>query len=416
MTINKLPVKQNLLYNSAGTMFYLLCQWLITVLVVKLSSYTDAGNLSLAISITNVFFTIATFGIRNFQVSDIENKYSPSFYVTIRIVTGSTAFVLCMVFVFLNASYSAEQMFCIIIYMLFRLSEAFVDVFQAIQQKAYRMDYTAKSFIMRGTLLLLSFCSVLAVSKSLLLAIGAMSVLTMGVVIFYDIPVCRKLAPYRISMKAQDFKAIFLECWPLMFNSLMISSIVSIPRYFLEQIYGNEALGFYSSVATPAVIVQAACLMIYSPLVSAFAENYKQKNKKGYYAVLVKTVGAILGIFIIVLAGAALLGDWGLNLLFGSSILPYAYLLIPVLATTILIALCYFTDMLLTICRRLKTILFSNICAVTSVLLLSTILIRQFQMDGVNYVLYIGLGLNLILQTCFLLFHVRKHFKKQEHE
>ena len=130
-----------MLFNSVGSMFYLVCQWLTTVLVVQLSSYADAGNLSLAASITNVFYTISTFGIRIFQVSDIENKYSTSFYVTTRLVTCLASLVLCTGFVLLNASYSVEQMLCIIIYMAFRLSESFVDVLQGIQQKEQRMDY-----------------------------------------------------------------------------------------------------------------------------------------------------------------------------------------------------------------------------------------------------------------------------------
>ena len=42
-----LSTKQNMLWNSAGSMTYLACQWLVTVLVVRLSAgYDDAGLLS----------------------------------------------------------------------------------------------------------------------------------------------------------------------------------------------------------------------------------------------------------------------------------------------------------------------------------------------------------------------------------
>ena len=45
----ELSLKANVLWNSIGSMFYLGCQWLITVLVVRLSSGFDAaGLLSLA--------------------------------------------------------------------------------------------------------------------------------------------------------------------------------------------------------------------------------------------------------------------------------------------------------------------------------------------------------------------------------
>ena len=65
-----------MLYNSVGFIVYLFCQWLITIVVVRLSNYEDAGILSLAMSINNILYAISTFGLRNYQVSDIENKYS----------------------------------------------------------------------------------------------------------------------------------------------------------------------------------------------------------------------------------------------------------------------------------------------------------------------------------------------------
>ena len=55
----KLSVGQNALLNSIGSLFYLGCQWLITVLVIRIGSVEDGGDLSLAMSITNIFYTLA---------------------------------------------------------------------------------------------------------------------------------------------------------------------------------------------------------------------------------------------------------------------------------------------------------------------------------------------------------------------
>ena len=410
MTEKRLSIKQNLLYNSFGSMFYLACQWLITIFVVQLSSYEDAGNLSLAISITNIFYTIATFGIRNFQVSDVNNKYSASDYVTSRLITSAASLVLCVGFVLLNQGYTAEQMGVIIIYAVFKLSEILVDVLQGIQQKASRMDYIARSFVLRGILLLSSFCLVLYLSKSLLLAITVMALLTMAVVLLIDFPTSWKLAPFRLHISKQNLKQILLECWPLMFNTTVITSLVSIPRYFLEMYYGSEVLGFYSSVATPAVIIQTACMWIYSPLISSIAEHYANHAKKEYSALLIRAVLAIIAVFVIIFIGAALLGNWGLHLLFGEEILDYAYLLIPVLFTTVLIALCYFMDMLLTISRWMKATSLALVGALAAEFALSVLFVQTWGMDGVNYILYIAFGIALTIQVIFWFVTTRRHF------
>ena len=66
----KLSMKQSILWNSWGSMFYLGCQWLLTILVVRISGVDNAGLLSLAMSVSNIWYSLAVYGMRNFQVSD----------------------------------------------------------------------------------------------------------------------------------------------------------------------------------------------------------------------------------------------------------------------------------------------------------------------------------------------------------
>ena len=55
--IKKLTVFENLIWNTIGSFTYLICQWLLTLIVVRASTgFENAGNLALAISITNIFF------------------------------------------------------------------------------------------------------------------------------------------------------------------------------------------------------------------------------------------------------------------------------------------------------------------------------------------------------------------------
>ena len=42
-------IGRNMMFNSVGSLFYLVCQWLLTVLVVPLGSFEKAGYLTLAI-------------------------------------------------------------------------------------------------------------------------------------------------------------------------------------------------------------------------------------------------------------------------------------------------------------------------------------------------------------------------------
>ncbi len=125
-------MRKNVIWNTVGSIFYCACQWLITIIVVRVSTYEDAGYLSLAMTTSSSFSAISLFSMRNFQVSDIKNEYSSAIYTGSRILTSLLAFALCiLVSVWGNSLY---QILCIAAFMLVRVAEAIVDVMHGIDQ------------------------------------------------------------------------------------------------------------------------------------------------------------------------------------------------------------------------------------------------------------------------------------------
>lgn len=405
-----LSLKANMLYNSVGSLFYLACQWLVSVGVVRLAGYEAGGLLTLGISITNMLFAFSTFGIRTYQVSDLENRFSATDYVTTRLATACAALVLCGIYGLAAPAYTQAQRLCIISYMVFKLSEAQVDVFQGIQQRAGRMDFIFISFLLRGVLSLGGFCLTLYLTQNVIWAVTVMAALTLGVVWIYDMPVSHQLAAFTLGFRQERIGALLRISWPLMLTSMLTSALVSLPRTVLERVCGSEALGIYGAVAIPAVIVQTLCMLIYTPLIAPITAQYTQKDRRAFLVLTGKAIGAVLCIAAGLTAGAAWLGEWGLNLLFGAEIRPYAYLLVPVLGASTLVALNWFMNTLLTIARYLKTIMLANLAGVLAVLGFSAPLIRRYAMEGVNAVMYIGLGVSLLIMGGGLWDACRKQF------
>ena len=67
MEHKKISMKASILWNSWGSIFYLGCQWLLTVLVVRLAGVEESGILSLAMSVSNIWYSLAVYGMRNYQ-------------------------------------------------------------------------------------------------------------------------------------------------------------------------------------------------------------------------------------------------------------------------------------------------------------------------------------------------------------
>jgi len=411
-----LSLSANMMYNSLGSLFYLGCQWLVSVLVVRIAGYEAEGMLMLAISLTNMLFSVSTFGIRTYQVSDLENRFSATVYVTTRMITGFGALLLCVVYSWVTPGYTVREQTCIVLYMLFKLSESYVDVFQAIQQRAYRMDYIFRSFLLRGVLSLVGFLSVLYFTQDVLWSTGVMAALTMSVVWLIDMPTSRRQEPFGFHPRWRESCMLLKNCWPLMVTSFLSNAIVSIPRTVLENRMGSEALGIYGAVATPAVLVQTLCLLIYNPLVTPISKAYIQKERGKYALLVIRSAAAVAVAAACMMLGAAILGEWGLKLLFGEDILPYAYLLLPVLGATSLVALSWYLNMLLTVSRRLKTIMIAYLAAAAVAALVSSPAINAQGMQGVNTAMYAALSTAILIMAASLADAWRKQFGKAPKE
>ena len=106
MENKKLSVQKSILWNSVGSLIYLATQWLITILVVRLAGVDAAGNLALAMSVGNLMYSIALFGMRNFQVSDIAEEYRNGVYIASRLITCFVSVIIGTLYVL----YSGAEM------------------------------------------------------------------------------------------------------------------------------------------------------------------------------------------------------------------------------------------------------------------------------------------------------------------
>lgn len=375
-----------------GSLLYLFSQWLLSYFVVRYLGYESAGILTLATTITGSIIGISLYGVRSFQISDIEGKYSDCTYKATRIVTSVLALFVCVIFVFLLNEYSIYIGICILTYMCFKISESISDVYQGILQKAMRMDYIGFSFMLKGIITLALFVFVVLVTNNLLAGIVVLCLSSTIIIFFFD---ARKAKRFTRSSDNQNLlapiKALLWECLPIAAFTLLFNSINLIPRYFLEAQMGVEALGIYGTIAMPVVIVQVTASYIFSPLTTPFAQQLSKGNITGFKILLRKVIVFIAVLSAVSFFGFWLLGDWFLLLLFGSTIEPYTYLLLPLVVCTILIALSWFLSTMLVVLRKLKALMCASVASFIVVIFGSTPFISIFGYNGASFILILGL-------------------------
>jgi len=396
-----LSLRTNMLWSSAGSITRLACNYLVGVAVVRLSHGFDAaGGLALIMAIANLINPFADYRLRTIQVTDTKGERSAGEYVGLRVLTTALAFVIGVVYSLATAALNLLPL--IAMYLVYSLATNFIEVLHAIDQRHRRMDYIGKSYILQGVTTLAAFCVVLWLANSLMAAIVAMAVATILVGVVYDVPRSAQFERLRPVIDIRPALSLLVTLFPLVIAQVCSSSVLTLPRQYLESSAGSEALGIYNSVASPVVIVQMGAVYVYSPLMGEFADRFHSTNKRSALALLWRTIGGILVVTAVAAALLLLLGDPVLRLIFGDKIIGHTDLLLPAIICTVMTAFAWFMNDLLIAVRDLKAGFLGNALAAVGSLVSMKALVDAFGMNGVSWVGVLSYALAVALLSLFL--------------
>lgn len=405
-------LRRNVLFNTAGSLLFYICQAAMNLLVTAIAGVEANGLLATAMTIANVGLSFASYGMRTFQVSDLEGKYADRTYLLSRLLTVSAAWLVCMGFAFVNA-YTAEQRWVIFLYTGYRLVESASDVWHGFLQKAERMDIVGISFGARGLLTAGSIVGGLLATRSLVFTLGLLLALNILYVALVDIPLARRTADLARTGGGSAL-ALLWECLPLAVYASLNTSIGSVPRYFCERILGSVALNYFANVFLPVMLLQVAAVYLFVPFITTFARLWNDRDKAGYFKAMRVLLVCLAALWVCGAIGVALLGRWGLGFLYPGTpeILEYTGLLQPLVVCTVLTVLVTVLCNLLTIARGMAGLILGNLAGLAAALLVSSPLTAAFGLWGTAFATMAGIGTQAVCLMAFLLRHCKKQFAK----
>lgn len=405
MLESNLKIKDSIIYNTIGTFFYFFCQWLITVLIIKLGGYSNGGILSITISMTNIFYMISMYGVRSFQVSDIKNRYKDGDYLLLRIITSVISFIFFGVILF-YLEYDKEIQLCMIIYMFFKLGESITDLNFGFFQRYNFYKELGISYILKGILTLGVFCFSLYFSKNLILTLFLETLILWLLIIVYDFKKLRN----KLNLKMKMYKAGFLlkTCFSLMLYTLILPYLNFITRYQIEKFFGTKNLGYYSAITMVIVVISTLFGSIFIIIIPRISYMYKEKNINEIIKIILKINLAIFVFTIVSIIGAILLGNIVFSILFTDSIQKYMYLLIPTIITSSILGILNYLSTILISFHDLKFVLAANLIPAIFCTFILKMSILQYGMLGSLYSLIISLFLGILIVGIRIYFLLKK--------
>lgn len=406
--MNQTAIAKDATYNTVGTFIYFFFQWSTTILVVRLADFESAGLFSLAISFCNLFGFISKYGVRSFQVTDIDRTFSDGQYIGHRILT--TVISLLPFPILLGYQYSTQPYFmgCVVCYMLFKYLESATDVLFGTMQRAERYDWILRSYLAKGIAPVVAFGVLLWVKAGLLAAILGMTAVYFAVVVLYDLPHLQTVTSLKPSFRG--LKPIFVQCFPIMLFSQVTPYMTYLTRSAVEQQFGLTELGYYSSISVVVVVMSTLGGSIWCVLIPKISLAYKKRENQQILRIL---HGALMGtsaVGALALAAAALVGRLALRIVFGTDILKYTYLLSPVLVSSVLLTVSTLLSNIMIALGKNCMMLINNLLGAVVCTVSVEFLVGLFGMQGATLSLIIA----FLVENVLLYLSIRKTIVENE--
>lgn len=299
---------------------------IVLAVVSRVNGLRDAGIMTLAFSLGNLFMMLGKFGVRNFQVAHQYFDYSFCKFVVARIL--STALMTAAAFGYCCyglawMGYSWDKTVVIFFVVMWYATEAFEDVFAGKYQVLGKLYIGSVIFSVRWCLVILIFIVVDILTRSIVIsAIGAFAV---GVIMCCALLVC---ADQRLKVQATGWESgtiwgLFKDTIPLCISSVAYFYVINLPKYAIDADMSDEIQAIYGYIAMPVFVIGLINSFIFTPQVMNYVIWWREGNIGAMRKKIIKQLGIILVIMLVCFAGAYVLGIPLLELLYDCDLQEY---------------------------------------------------------------------------------------------
>jgi O-antigen/teichoic acid export membrane protein len=423
-----LSLRHNFAWTFAGNVVYAASQWGMITVLAKLGTPEIVGRFSLASAVAAPVIMFANLQLRTVQATDVQNKYVFGDYLGVRLITTSLAILVVTGFAFWG--YSVEKAVVIFAFGWAKGIESISDIFYGLFQHHERMDCVGKSLMIKGPLSLLALGLGFYLTGNVLWGIvGLAFAWTMSLIVFdirngarilRAIPKPNKIDGYskysgiegmRPRWHTKTLLQIVWRALPLGFVMMLISLNTNIPRYIIEDVWGEGILGIFSAMAYLTVAGVTVMGALGQSSIPRFAQYYAEKNVKAFRSLLFKIIGigALLGGAGVIVA--AIVGRDLLSLIYRPEYAEYkeAFIWIMVSGGVMYIAGVLGTPV--SSMQKFRVQLGIHCLNIILVLMLSWFLITRYGLNGAAWTM---LGSSIFLAVGYSLVILRALVKHQQ--
>jgi polysaccharide biosynthesis protein, probable transporter len=413
--MNNTPSQKSIyVWNLLGNLAAAAVSVCFLIIVSRFQTPAIADQYSLAISVGNLWGIIGLFQVRNYQATDIVDKFSFKSYYIARIVSTILMWItLYPYLVFIHYDLSSSFVISLTILILaYRTCDVWSDLYQGLFQQKSRLDIAGKSMFLRYLISVIILFVSLMIQKDLLVGFLLVVIFNIFFIFGFDIKFSKLFhssnnrRTFSIYNLRQGF-SILKDCFSLFIYGFLINLIFNEPRIIIAQQLLSQKMQSgvqrdFNILFMP-VFFMSLCILVIRPLITSLAEKRQAGEMIQFYSIIKKIFVFLILVGFLTTLVSYLIGTPVLSLIFGVDLNSYQLELTILVFSGILYSIALVFENILTIYRKHNLLLIVYVSMYIVSLLLSKPLIISYGILGacisfmLVMVLYVIGGFSLYL-------------------
>ena len=396
-------------WNTLGVSFNSFLIVVLLIVITRINGIKVSGFFSFAFSFCAIIQTITTYGGRNYQVSDIDNKIADNTYLSTKLITTIIGVIISAIY-YIIFKPNKETMLFIMLIMVIKIIETFADVFFAILQKNEHLDIVGKSYIMKNLFGFIIFTVIDYLTHNIILAICGMIAINIILFIFYDYYQTSKIIKPKLSLDSKC-TLVLKECFYFFLYNFLILLIANISRFTVNDFLTADDLGYYGILIMIPSIMTLFGQFLITPSLTKLAKLNQAKDMKNFIKETEKIFGFSVIVSIIAIIGAYFLGEPILSFLYSVSFKGYKIIFIEFILIGLLNAFTLIISNALTVIRKTKYQVYLYLTTLILGIVTSYILTKNYGFNGAINSYLITMGTQFSLFLIYFIIVVRRSKK-----
>ena len=389
----------NYIWNAIGGMLNAGQSVFVLIIVTRVCGLEAAGLYSIAFATGNLFMYLGNYGVRNYQVSDVDEKFPFRSYILHRLLTVALMLLASAVYCtysLLRGAYSPAKTMTVAAMCLLKAIDCLEEVLEGRLHQRGRLDLAGKMMTVRLLISIGGMLAVLVATGNLLTATNTAIILAAAAVILMA-AACRKtLLPLQPALGVaaknrgaatspaaasaavsaarrgalRDAAVLMRVCFPVCAANFLSFYLINAPKYAIDAAMSETAQAQYNFIAMPVFVIQLLGMFVYQPVLVRMTLSWNSADQKGFLRDFLRITAGLLIIAALCLGGAYVLGIPVLSALYATDLSALKPELLLILAGGVFLAMNSFYSAVLTLMREQNRIPFMYLAgAVLSLIL-----------------------------------------------